>query len=188
MTEPAAAWSRALGGDPAAHRSRYLTPRVLRDADLVLGMAREHRREVVGLTPALTKTTFTLRELARLTAAVDGDELVAAAEGAGTDPRDRLRALFGLLGRRRGSAPPVDPAADDVADPIGRALEVYEQSARQVEDALPRCSGCCGWRPGRARPDGSLLGENVPQIARLDFVMSKTTLYATAVTVFLTGP
>jgi protein-tyrosine phosphatase len=138
MTEPAAAWSRALGGDPATHRSRYLTPRVLRDADLVLGMAREHRREVVGLAPALTKTTFTLRELARLAATVDADELVAAAEAAGSDPSARLRALLGLLGRRRGTVPPpTDPAADDVVDPIGRAPEVYEQSARQVEDALP---------------------------------------------------
>lgn len=137
MTDQAAAWSRALGGDPSAHRSRYLTPRVLRDADLVLGLAREHRREVVSLAPALTKVTFTLRELARLASSVDEDELAAAA-AAGTDPRARLRALLVLLGRRRGSVPlPGDSGADDVVDPIGRDATVYEQSARQVEDAVP---------------------------------------------------
>ena len=117
--DAAAAWSRALGGDPAAHRSRYLTPRVLRDADLVLGMAREHRREVVGLTPALTKTTFTLRELARLTAAVDGDERAQPARVDEAEPADVQRDPL---------VPGLDQRRQLGGDPLGRDdVEVARQ-------------------------------------------------------------
>jgi protein-tyrosine phosphatase len=54
MTPEAADLAVARGVDPAlvaAHGARYLTPVRVRTADLVLAMARDHRREVVELDP-----------------------------------------------------------------------------------------------------------------------------------------
>ena len=47
------ALARGVGAaDAAAHRARFLTEQHLGSADLVLAMAREHRRAVAELVPA----------------------------------------------------------------------------------------------------------------------------------------
>ena len=123
--------------DLAAHRARRLTEQVLQGQNLVLGLSREHRKAAVELSPAHLRSSFTPREFARLAADVTDAELLDAANFAGTDPEDRLRAALQLIGSVRGTvAPPADPIDDDVTDPAGRGEAAYVDSAQQLIPAL----------------------------------------------------
>ena len=74
MPDEAAALALRYGGDPSAHAARQLVEAHIRQADLVLGMSREHRRAVVQLLPSASRYTFTLREFARLVAGATDDD------------------------------------------------------------------------------------------------------------------
>jgi protein-tyrosine phosphatase len=125
----------ALAGDADEHRARYLTERMLASQDLILGMARDHRRSIVELVPAKVQVTFTLRELARLAQAADPSELEAAAVG--PDAKTRLRGILRHLSSLRGRVtPPADAADDDVVDPFGRSWNTYQLSAAQLVPAV----------------------------------------------------
>jgi protein-tyrosine phosphatase len=125
----------ALAGDADEHRARYLTERMLKTPDLILGMAREHRRAIVELVPAKVQVTFTLRELARLAQSATHDDLMAAAVG--PDAKTRLRGILRHLSSLRGRvAPPTDAADDDVIDPFGRSWTTYQLSASQLVPAV----------------------------------------------------
>jgi protein-tyrosine phosphatase len=125
MTPDAARMAELLGvppADAAAHRGRWLREEHLRTPDLVLAMTREHRAGVVALAPARTRSTFTVREFARLSAGVDDDGIRAAARAAGADPHARVRATLALLAERRGVVePPAEATEDDVIDPYRRS-------------------------------------------------------------------
>lgn len=126
----------ALAGDPEAHRARLLAPVLREDHDLVLALAREHRRYTVEESPALVRRTFTVREFARLAASVDDDEIRAAVSGE-TDASARVRSAAARVASRRGQVePPADPADDDVIDPYRRSWETYELSASQLLPAI----------------------------------------------------
>jgi protein-tyrosine phosphatase len=119
------------------HRARWLNESHLTEPDLVLAMTREHRRAVVELAPAQTRTTFTVREFARLSREITDADAHRVADAAGDAPRVRLRALLTYLTGVRGELdPPADPAADDVVDPYRRSWDVYEQMAEQLMPAL----------------------------------------------------
>ena len=121
----------------AAHRSRYLTERELDSPDLILAMSREHRRRIVELAPSRLRSTFTVREFARLAEPVPDDEIRAAAGAAGADAAARLRAAASAVAAQRGMiAPPTDAADDDVIDPYRRSWETYERSAAQLVPAI----------------------------------------------------
>lgn len=139
MTAEAQRLAAELGASTAdadAHRSRYLTELDLASPDLILAMSREHRRRVVELAPARLRSAFTVREFARLAADTTDDEIRAAA-AAGTDAPTRLRSALAAVGGMRGmSAPPVDPAEDDVIDPYRRSWETYQLSASQLTPAI----------------------------------------------------
>jgi protein-tyrosine-phosphatase len=118
------------GGAGEGFRARQLVRVHVAEADLVLTMTREHRREVLTLEPGALHRTFTLREAAALLALIDDDDVPPE----GTLP-ERARALVGLLGRarplRRG-----DATADDIADPIDRPAEVHREAGELVAGAL----------------------------------------------------
>ncbi len=68
MTSEASAIASSMGVPEHmsyAHQAHCLTDERLQSADLALAMARDHRREIVELNPALLRRTFTLRELHR---------------------------------------------------------------------------------------------------------------------------
>lgn len=115
------------GADPAGFVARQLSPAHLREADLVLGMAREHRSAAVELVPAAVRRSFTLREYARLLGQVDPELLPAAS------PADRARASLPLAAaqRRRSEAD-----EDDVADPFRRADSAYARAYSDIEQAV----------------------------------------------------
>lgn len=125
--------------DADAHRSRFLTEAMLVSPDLILAMTREHRREIAELAPARLRSTFTVREFARLAASLSDDDVADAVADAGPDatPGDRVRAAAAAVAGRRGLLPPpADPADDDVIDPYRRDWSVYRTSADQLVPAL----------------------------------------------------
>ncbi len=136
MPAQAAALSIALGGDPAGHVPRALAASHVRRAALVLAMSREHRREVVSLVPGASRKTFTLREFARLIDGAPEPEFAEAMGRAGEDGAAPLRALVEFAARRRGLAPPIAGADDDVVDPFGQPDSVYERTGEQLAPAL----------------------------------------------------
>lgn len=127
-----------FGVDISTHRSRPLDALEIARADLVIGMARQHVREVVVAVPAAWPKTFTLLELVRRGAQVGprrpdeglGDWLARVHQG---------RSRAELLG---------DSTDDDVADPMGGPPSAYKASASAlaqavsalVELAWPACS------------------------------------------------
>lgn len=126
----------AADGLAAHHRSRYLTGLELATPDVILAMGREHRRRIVELAPSRLRSTFTLREFARLAADTTDDSVRTAAETAGADAGARLRAAIAEVAGMRGmSAPPADPADDDIIDPYRRSWETYQLSAAQLAPA-----------------------------------------------------
>ena len=125
--------------DADAHRSRFLIEAMLVSPDLILAMTREHRREIAELAPARLRSTFTVREFARLAASLSDDDVADAVADAGPDatPGDRVRAAAAAVAGRRGLLPPpADPADDDVIDPYRRDWSVYRTSADQLGPAL----------------------------------------------------
>ena len=99
--------TRRMGLNLDAHRSQQVTDRMIRDSDLVVGMAREHVLYAVGLAPEALPRSFTLKDLVRRAEAVGprkpdemlGDWLAAPRGDAGTDGPP------GLVTRRRRRRP-----------------------------------------------------------------------------------
>lgn len=142
MTSEAQSIAVELGATQAAasaHVSRFLDTTQLQSADFVIAMARDHRRAIVELNPSLSRTTFTLRELDRLVALTDDDELVLSGKPDGPEsPRATLVRMLAHVATRRGIAPPPDsPDDDDVVDPYRRSRRAYTLSGVQLARALP---------------------------------------------------
>jgi protein-tyrosine phosphatase len=134
------ALQHGVGPSAALHRAQLLGVEHLDDIDLALAMARDHRREIVELNPALVRRTFTVRELDRLMAGLSDADLLAAADTAAAkdDPRSRLVPMLGLIQTQRAAAAIIGNGdADDVEDPYGRSAETYERSTAQLARALP---------------------------------------------------
>ena len=107
------------GVDLSGFRTSALTPELIRGADLVVGMAGEHRREVIGLVPEAAALAFTLKELVRLLEAIP----------AGSDRKARLAAAHAS----RGVGFAGNPNDEDVADPLGLSMDAYRAVAWELE-------------------------------------------------------
>lgn len=130
MSGPAAEVLRAAGYDPSDFRATWLRESAVAEADLVLTATADHRGEVLRLHPQALRRTFTLKELARLAADLDGADL-----GPG-GPASRLRVLVSLADGRRATARPASRDADDVDDPYGLSDEVYRRTAEEIRAAV----------------------------------------------------
>ncbi len=118
----------ARGLDLSAHQSRQLDGSLIDGAHLIIGMAREHVREVASLRPEALDRSFTLKELVRM----------AAPAG----PRHREESVGAWLSRvsvarRRSDLVGIgnDPELD-IADPIGRGIGDYEKTADEIDGLL----------------------------------------------------
>lgn len=134
----------AMGYDTSGHRSRRLTPDMARGADLVLGMAREHVRDVAVIGADLWPRTFTLKELVRRAEQVGArspnqpfDEWLAKVHAG--------RTTSDMLGASKD---------DDVADPIGAGRSVYRRTANELDDLTARLVEL-GWARARAGAGGA---------------------------------
>lgn len=109
--------------DLRTHQSQPITPELLAPMDLVIGMAREHVREVVLMQPALFSRTFTLKELVW--------------RGREVGPRQADESFPGWLGRLAPDRRPTEILGssddDDIEDPIGRRFAVFKKVAAEIE-------------------------------------------------------
>jgi protein-tyrosine phosphatase len=118
------------GLDLTGHVSRRVDTTLVGRADLLLGMTREHVREVAVSEPAALARTFTLKELVQ-----------AAELGNGRRPTETFEAFLERMGigRRREALLGVGhDDAYDVEDPVGRSLAEYERTAAELDDLLGR--------------------------------------------------
>jgi len=125
--------------------SRALTVDAVREADLVLGMTRTHRRDVVRLDRSANRKVFTLLEFARVVdvlarrtdeAAADPDRADGASE---TDGALRLRTWLDEAALFRGLAPrALTPDEDDVTDPFPAPERLFGRTLAEMTPALDR--------------------------------------------------
>ena len=121
---------RDQGIDIAGHESAQLTATVVEDADLVLGMTRQHVWGAVAVSAAATGRTFLIGELARL--------------GREVGPRghhEPVRDWVQRVAARRPPAPVVGRAEDEVPDPVGEPIGVYRQTAERLDRDLRAIAG-----------------------------------------------
>ena len=111
-----------FGIDLASHVPRIVDSAMIKEADLVVGVAREHLREVVLAVPDSFPRTFTLREIAR--------------RGLDAGPRGPMEDLPSWLARlhegtqRRDLVG--DSPIDDIADPMGGTSADYREMLSEV--------------------------------------------------------
>lgn len=120
----------ARGLDTSGHVSRQLEAEMVAAADLIVGMAREHVREVAVIDPGALARSFTLKELVRL-----GEQAGPRA------PDEPLEAWLARLGRGRERQRLLGAGHDpdyDVEDPVGRGRDDYEATAAELDDLLGR--------------------------------------------------
>ena len=129
ISEPMARLLRNSGAGESGFAARRLTEEVIKEADLVLALARAQRGLIVDLCPAAVRRTFTLREFARLLWQVQPSALPD-----GT-PAERLRAALPLAAAERGLQR-VSREEDDVVDPFRLSDEVYAASFAEIAAAV----------------------------------------------------
>ena len=117
---------RADGIDGAAHRGRLLTEQVMKEADLIVTMTREHRQRAVQIAPSALKRTFTLAELAA--SAGTGAVLESATVA------ERIRELPSAIAAHRYTLAGFD--LDDVPDPYRRSQRAYHDSYALIRGAV----------------------------------------------------
>lgn len=120
----------ALGVDVGGFVARQVTERLLRDADLILALARDHRARLVDLAPATVRRAFTLLEFARIVRTIDLSFIPP-----GLEPGERLRMITPLAASMRPIVRLAANETDDVPDPYRREPAVYEQALRLIRGA-----------------------------------------------------
>lgn len=143
--EPASAGAvqamAAYGLDLSGHRSHRLTAADVRAAELILGLAREHVRDVVVLEPATWARTFTVKEIVRRGVQIGSRK-----------PEEPVGAWLARVheGRERSDLLGESPE-DDVADPMGGPLAGYLAAAELLDERLGTLTELL-WPQGVDRP------------------------------------
>lgn len=117
------------------HRAHAVTPAVVAQADLILGMEREHRSEAAKLQPSAARRSFTLLEFAHIVTYINDGQLQTLLLQSAGSPTAAIDAAV----RMRGVVPRLTPdRLYDLQDPYGRSRQVYARSAIQIEQAVDR--------------------------------------------------
>jgi protein-tyrosine-phosphatase len=120
---------RGFGAEPGDFRARQLVEGMVLEADLILTMSRDHRRDVLHHSPRALARTFTLREAADLIRLFE-DDLDPGGETFAERARGLVRAMAAARSHRHGGRD------DDVRDPIGHPVQVHEEVAEVIVEAL----------------------------------------------------
>jgi protein-tyrosine-phosphatase len=128
------------GVDISGHVVTRLDEALIRDAEVVVAMAAEHREEIVRTVPEARGKTFTLKELVRLLDALDP-----------ADGRLDLGATVARADERRRAGFRGNPHDEDVVDPLGMPIESYRAVAWELDEWCERlAAGLVGERRTRA--------------------------------------
>lgn len=146
-TETACHAMAERGLDLTAHRSRALSRELLADADLVLGMTRDHVGRVVALDRHAVDRTFVIGEVVRL-----GRETGPRDLGRGQSVADWVAAVAAR--RPAGRAGPPGRAHDEIDDPIGQPLGSYRRTAARLDRLTGELADLLAGRPGTDPPHG----------------------------------
>ena len=118
-----------LGVDISGHLGRQLEYEMIREADLVIGMAADHRELVRVSEPSAAGRTFTLKELVRLLEGLPAPN----APGDERQLLERVAAAEEL--RQSGARPSLD---ESVADPLGQPVETFRATGWEIDDLVRR--------------------------------------------------
>jgi protein-tyrosine phosphatase len=116
------------GTDLSGHIGIPVTERSVSEADIILGMTREHVREIVAISPDAWAKTFTLKEFVR------------RAERAGARHRHQ-RVSDWLVNVGAGREPQHvlgSDSGDDIIDPFGRRRSVWKHVIADMDDLVSR--------------------------------------------------
>lgn len=126
-----------LAGLARGFRSYPLDAPAVAASDLVLTAERRHRKTAVELQPSALRTTFCLREMARLGKAIRPDTLP-------DDPVERASAAVVAARRLRGTALYVRPEEDAIPDPVALGPGAHHDAAKAIEECLLGVIGLLG--------------------------------------------
>jgi protein-tyrosine phosphatase len=118
-----------FGGNPNGFQAQQLVEGLILQADLVLTLTRDHRRDVLELAPRALARTFTLREAADILRLL-GDSIGPPGETLLERGRAVVKEMAAARSRREGG--PVD----DIADPINKPVEAHQEAGDAIVDAL----------------------------------------------------
>ena len=124
-TDDAVAVMREHGLEISAHENRQLTRELVEEADLVLGMTRDHVSIANTRSPAARPRTFLVGELARV--------------GADIGARRESEPVSVWVERAAAARPlrqPLGRAMDEIADPAGQPIDVYRSTAAELDQRL----------------------------------------------------
>ena len=115
-----------------------MTPKILRDTDLVLTMAAHHRGEALQLDASALRRTFTVREFARMLSVLE--QRASTQRDGRADPAVDLGSFWRELPARAAAVRHLtlaqDASEDDVVDPYGRGEGMYRQMEYELAPAL----------------------------------------------------
>jgi protein-tyrosine phosphatase len=159
MTTEARAILSGLGlPDEPVHVARQLRPELIRQADLILGLTREHRRQIVHLEPSATPRTFTVREFGFVASQIGQADLEQAARREAwrldldpSDPTSLWPIGIAAVQASKGLFPIANPEQLDVSDPYGHPIEVYAAAAARILPAVEATAAFFADLPGRLR-------------------------------------
>lgn len=115
-----------------AHRAAVMTPQMVAQADVILGMERTHRRKAALMQPAAGRRAFTLLEFAHITAEMTDDQLCTVLDDQSANPT----AAVDVVARLRGMVSRLDESFYDVEDPYGRSKYTYQRATDQIVRAI----------------------------------------------------
>jgi len=135
-TDDAITVMREHGLEISAHENRQLTRELVEEADLVLGMTRDHVSIANARSRHARRRTFLVGELARL--------------GSDVGPRRDAEPVSTWVDRAADARPhrlPLGRAMDEIADPAGQSIDVYRRTAAELDDRLTEIAGLLAGEP-----------------------------------------
>ena len=132
IQQPSADIIKSYGGTPEDFAARLLTPKILKESDLVLAMTAQHRGAVMQMDASLLKRTFTIREFARMLQVLEQRDAPSAA----VDLTAFWRGLPARAASVRHLALAPEPSDNDVVDPYRRSQELYNQMEDELAPAI----------------------------------------------------
>lgn len=119
----------SVGIESSGFHSRRLTRQMADDADLILCLEKQQRKDIVTLAPAAVRYTFLLNDFANMCDYCAQHSMVT-----GTTIQERLESVI----RRSSMIRPMIPLPKDIDDPHGREFDQFCIAANQTNEAIRR--------------------------------------------------